>query len=245
MTTKRTPMTPMRKTALLGGSLYLLTFITSIPALALKGPVLDHADFILGAGSETSVIWAGLLDLLCALAGIGTAVVLFPVAKRQSEVAALGFVTSRLLEAAVMFVGVMCLLSIVTLRQDLAGASGADAAALATTGRSLVALHDWTFLFGPGVMAGVNALLLASVMYRSRLVPRIIPVLGLVGAPLVLASDTATMFGVWDQVSPAAMLLALPIATWEFSLGVWLVVKGFRPSPVIAEPAVTGVLAAA
>jgi hypothetical protein len=225
----------MRKTALIAGGLYLITFITSIPALALKGPVLHHVNFILGAGSVTSIKVAGLLDILCALAGIGTAVALYPMARRHSETAAVGFVASRVVEAAIMVVGVISLFSIVTLRQQGAGAAGTDAATLVTTGRALVAIHNWTFLLGPGVMAGVNGLFLGRVMYKSRLVPRIIPIVGLIGAPLILASATATMFGVYGQTSPWGVVTGFPIALWEFSLGVWLVVKGFKRSPITDE----------
>jgi hypothetical protein len=235
---KRVPMEPMRKIALIAGGLYLVTFITSIPALALKGPVLNHVDFILGAGSTSSVVWAGFLDFLCALAGIGTALALYPVVRRHSETAAVSFVASRLLEAAIIVVGVLSLFSIVTLRHDLTGAAGTDAASLVTTGRSLVAIHKWTFLLGPGVMPGINALILATVMYRSRLVPRVIPIVGLIGAPILLASATAMMFGAYDQISTWSALSALPIAAWEFSLGVWLVVKGFKPSPVTEQTTV-------
>jgi hypothetical protein len=226
--TTRVPMDSLRKTALVAGGLYVITFAASIPAaLVLLRPVLDNPDFILGTGSVTGVLWGVLLDVITALAGVGTAVVLFPVVKRQSEAAALGFVTTRVLEAATILVGVVCLLAVVTLRQDLAGATGTDAASLVTTGHALVAIRDWTFLFGPGVMAGMNALLLGSLMYRSRLVPRVIPLLGLVGAPLLLASTAGTLFGYFDQLSPVASVLVLPIFVWELSLGVWLVVKGF------------------
>jgi hypothetical protein len=180
-------------------------------------------------------MWGALLEVMCGLAGIGTAVVLYPVARRQSERAALGFVSARVLEASMIFVGAVSLLAVVTLRQD---ASGADAGALSTVADALVALHDWTFLLGPGLMAVINALCLATVMYRSRLVPRIIPTIGLIGAPLLLASSTATLFGAYDQVSGPAMLGALPIATWEFSLGVWMTFKGFKGSAATEEPAV-------
>jgi len=228
-------MASMRKTALIAGGLYLITFIASIPALALKGPVLDHVDFILGAGSNASVVWAGFLDVVTALACIGTALALYPVVRRHSETAALGFVASRVLEATIIVVGVVSLFSIVTLRHDLAGAAGTDTASLVTAGHSLVAIHDWTFLLGPGLIPGVNALFLGYVMYRSRLVPRIIPIVGLIGAPIIVASATATMFGAYDQVSTWGGLAAFPIALWEFSLGVWLVVKGFKPSPITED----------
>ena len=223
----RAPMDPMRKTALIAGALYLITFITSIPALALFDDVLNNPDYILGAGSEGGVLWGAFLEVILGLACIGTAVTLYPVIKRQSGTAALGFVTARTLEAAMIFVGVVSLLSILTVRD-----AGGDAASLVTTGQSLVAVKDWTFLLGPGIIPGVNALFLGYALYRSRLVPRILPTVGLIGAPILFASATATLFGLFDQVSSWAMIAALPIAAWEFSLGVWLVVKGFKPSPL-------------
>ena len=172
------------------------------------------------------------LEVIVALAGIGTAVTLYPVVKRQNEGAALGFVTARVLEAVMIFTGVVSLLSLVTLRQDLGGAAGANAAALVTTSASHVAVYNWTFLLSQSLMPGINALLLGSVMYRSRLVPRIIPVVGLIGAPFLICTVIVTMFGGFKLGSP--QLAAVPVAAWELSLGLWLVVKGFRPSPITA-----------
>ncbi|MGI8938391.1 MAG: DUF4386 domain-containing protein [Iamia sp.] len=149
----------------------------------------------------------------------------------------MGFVAARTLEAGMIFVGALSLLSIVILRQDVTGTAGADAASLVTAARSLVAVHDWTFLFGPGFLPVVNALCLATVLYRTRLVPRIIPIIGLIAAPILFASSTATLFGIHDQVSSTALLGALPIAAWEFSLGVWLTFRGFTPSVITDEPA--------
>ncbi len=228
----RAPLTPMRKTALAAGILYLITFV-SIPTLKLYKPALDHADFVLGAGSTTGIMWGAILEVIVALAGIGTAVVLYPVAKRQSEKAALGFVAARVLEASLIFVGVISLLSLVTLRHDVAGTADANAASLVTTGHTFVAVYNWAFLLGQSLMPVVNALCLGYVMYRSRLVPRIIPTIGLLGAPLLLASDLAVFGGVYDHDSSAAALGALPIAVWEFSLGVWLVAKGFKQPSAI------------
>ena len=227
-------MSPLRRIALVGGALYLVTFIASIPAVFFLSPVLDNADYIVSSGADTRVVFGGLLDVVNALACIGTAIVLFPVVKRQNESLALGFVASRVLEAAVILVGVVSLLAVVTLRQDLGASAGADTASLVTTGQALVAVRDWTLLLGPGLMAGVNAALLGTLMYRSGLVPRIIPTMGLIGAPILLVSCIATLFGVHDQFSPSALLLVLPVAAWELSLGVWLVVKGFKPSPITA-----------
>jgi len=216
----------LRRTALAAGALYLLTFI-SIPTLSLYAQVRDP-NYITGPGPDTPVIVGGILELVVALAGIGTAVVLYPVLKRQNQAVAMGFVGSRVLEAGTIFVCVVSLLTVVTLRR-----SGAGADALVTA-RALVAFHDWIFLLGQGTIPAVNALLLGSLLYRSRLVPRALPVLGFVGAALLIASVTATLFDVWGQVSAASALLALPIAVWEFSLGIYLVVKGFRPAPLTA-----------
>jgi hypothetical protein len=227
-----------RKLALAAGVLYLVTFAVSIPTLGLKAPLVDHADWILGNGSDNGVIFAGFLDILCGLAGIGTAVALYPVVRRFSPTAAIGFIASRTLEAAILVVGAISLLSIVTLRSHVVG----DTESLMTTSRALVAAHDWSFLFGPAFMASVNALFLATAMYRFRLVPRIIPLMGLVGAPLLFGSSIVTMFGGHAQTSVTAMLCTLPIAAWELSLGVYMTVKGFRRPAVgtdvpVASPA--------
>ncbi len=221
-------MTPLRRTALVAGILYLVTFATSIPAVGLYDGVLNDPGFVNGAGSDTGVAWGAMLEIVLGVACVGTAVVLYPVLRHWSRTLALGFVTARTLEAAMIFTGVVSLMSVLTLRQD---AAGADPATLDTTAQAFVAVHDWTFLLGPGLMPAVNALCFGTIMYRSGLVPRIIPAIGLVGAPILLASGMATLFGLYDQVSAAALLAALPIATWEFSVGVWMTVKGFRGAP--------------
>ncbi len=224
-------MDRMRRTSLAAGILYLITFV-SIPTLFLYDPLRHNADFILGAGSDTGVVWAALSEVVVALAGIGTAVVLFPVAKRQSETAALGFVTARVVEASLIIVGVVSVLSVVSLRTTVAGTAGADRASLVTTGHTLAAVYDAAFVLSQSLMPAFSALCLGYVMYRSGLVPRILPILGFIGIPLLLASDLAVLFGVIDRVSPITGLAALPIAVWEFSLGVYLIVKGFKRCPI-------------
>jgi hypothetical protein len=234
----KVPTDPLRRTAMIAGGLYLLTFASSIPArFFFLDPVLSDPGYIVGSGADTRVLVGGVLDMINALACIATAVVLFRVVKRQSETLALGFVASRLLEAAIISIGVVSLFAVVTLRQDLAGTAGADEASLVTVGSSLVAVYEWTFLFGPNVLAAVNALLLGTLMYRSGLVPRAIPILGLVAAPLLLASVTGVIFGTHDLSSGVHVIAAVPIFFWELSLGVYLVVKGFKPSPLTARAA--------
>ena len=237
------PMTSLRKTAFVAGAFYVITFAASIPALFLLAPVLNNPDYIISSGADTRVLFGAFLDLVTALAGIGSAVALFSVVKRQHEGFALGFVTTRIFEAAVIVIGVVSILSVVTLRQNLAG-TGADEASLVAVGQSLVAVRDWTFLLGPGLMAGLNALLLGTLMYRSRLVPRIIPTMGLIGAPLLLTSVTATFFGLNELTSVWHFIATAPIFVWELSLGIYLMVKGFKPSPITAGMTAAGAPAA-
>jgi hypothetical protein len=219
-------MSPHRKTSLAAGVLYLLTFV-SIPTLALYGSV-KGANYILGAGPDTGALVGALLEIIVALAGIGTAVALFPVLKRQNEGVAMGFIGSRTMEGAALFVCVGCILSVVSLRQ-----AGAGPDALVTS-HALVTMYDRMFLLGGSLMPALNAVLLGTLLYRARLVPRVLPLLGLIGAPLLVAADLAVLFDLIGRTSTPALVTALPIALWEFSLGVWLVVKGFKPSAITA-----------
>ena len=229
-------MTSMRKTALVAGALYLLTFI-SVPTLALYGSVLGDPLYIVGSGSELGVQIGAILELIVAFAIVGTGVALFPVFRRQNEGVALGFLTARLFETGVIVVGVISLLSVVTLRQDFGAAGGAETASLVVTGQSLVATHDWSHLIGQHLMPGVNALLLGFLFYRSGLVPRVIPALGLIGAPLLISSAIGQLIGINEPISVWSAIATLPIFLWELSLGLWLVFKGFRPSAVAAMDA--------
>ncbi|HET6968593.1 MAG TPA: DUF4386 domain-containing protein [Ornithinibacter sp.] len=225
-------MAPDRRTALVAGVLYLVTFLASIPALLLIAPVLDDPAYVLGDGTDTRVLLGALLDLVNAAACVGTAVALYPVIRRHGEARSLGFVTARMAEAAIIVVGVLGVLTVVTLRQDVGGPTAADPASVQVTATALVTLRDWTFLLGPGTMAGVNALLLGSVLFRARLVPRLVPAMGLLGAPLILGAAVATFFGLVEQLSVWSALATAPIAAWELSLGICLVVKGFRSTTV-------------
>jgi len=220
-------MTALRKSSLAAGLFYIITFI-SIPTLALYNAA-KKSGYIVGPGPDTSVLIGGILELIVAVAGIGTAVALFPVIKRQNEGVALGFVSMRTLEAATIFAGVATLLSLVSLRQ--AGV-GPDAL---ITGQLLSAQYSKTFLVGQALIPAGNALLLGYLMYRSRLVPRVLPVIGFFGAPILIASVIAKWFGLYDEVSAWSGLAALPVAVWEFSLGVYLTFKGFKPCAITRE----------
>jgi hypothetical protein len=229
-------MDSTRKTSLVAGIFYLITFI-SIPTLGLYDHLKHDPNFIVSSGSSSGVLWGAFLEVIVAVAGVGTAVTLFPVVRRQNQGMALGFVAARTVEAAMIFAGVVSLLSLVHLRQTLGTASGADKGSLVTTGASLVATYNGTFLLGQTLMPCMSALLLGTLMYRSGLVPRVLPLMGLIGAPLLITSTVAVLFGLIEPISPWSVIATLPVAAWEFSLGVWLTFKGFKPSPITADPA--------
>lgn len=211
-------MTATRKTSLTAGILYLLTFI-SIPTLSLYHEI-HQPNFILSAAPASDVVLGGILELLMALACIGTALVFYPVLKKQNETLALGFVAARILEATLIFAGVASLLTVLNLRSI-----GPEAQVMS---RGLVMLYDRLFLISQSFIPAVNALLLGTLLYQKRLVPRILPIIGIVGAFTLVAGDVAVLYGLFDQRAPLAGLSAVPIALWEFSLGIYLTVKGFK-----------------
>jgi hypothetical protein len=228
-------MSSTRRTAIVAGVFYLITEVTAIGGMLLYGSVLGTPDFIVSASVDDSgVLLGAFLEVLLAVAVVGSAVTLYPIIRRQNEGIALGYVAGRLLEAAIIAVGTISLLAVVTMRHDLAGATGAEAGVAVTIGQSLVAVHDWTFLFGPKLALGVNTVLLAYLMYRSRLVPRAIAVLGLVGGSVIFASGTAVLFGLYEDLSVLGVAAAAPVFAWEVSVALWMIVKGFRPSPITA-----------
>ena len=230
MTTEKRPglpVEPTRRTALTAGLLYLVTFAASIPAVFLLAPVLTDPQYVIGPGADRQVMLGATLDLVNAIACIGTAVALFSVLKLEHEGLALGFVATRLFEAGVIVIGVVSILAVVTLRQS--GSADGDEQSLVAVGRGLVAVRDWTFVIGPGT-AGLNALLLGTLMYRSRLVPRAIPTIGLIGAPIYYSSVIAIMLGVTQPGGVWQAVGGLFMFVWELLLGLWLIFRGFLPS---------------
>jgi len=220
-------MNSNRKTSLVAGILYLLTFI-SIPTLALYGSI-HETGYILGAGPDTAVIIGNILEIIVALMGIGTAVVLYPVLKNQNEGIALGLVGARVLEAATIFVGVMLLLTVVTLRQTAAGTQAL------VTSHTLVTMYDRMFLIGQSFMPAIDDLLLGFLLYQSRLVPRGLSLIGIIGGPILIAGDILVLFGIIGQRDPSTVLFAIPVALFEFSLGIYLIVKGFKSTEIEYE----------
>jgi hypothetical protein len=228
---KETAMTSSRKSALAVGVLFILTFITSIGGVLAYGPILSDPSYITGAGPDTRVLFGAFLELMLILTNIGCAVVLFPILKRQNEALSLGYVAARLVECTFILVGLLSLLTIVTLRQQTTGAD----ATLETIGASLLATHNWTFLLGPGFVDGIGTgLILGYLMFRSGLVGRRMALVGLVGGAMLATSGAAVLLGVIPQGGAVQGIATIPEIIWEAFLGLYLTFKGFQSAPVQA-----------
>ena len=235
------PTQAEQRTARIMGAWFLATFVFSIPAFLFYDPLLNHANYIVGSGADTRVGVGALLEILLAISGIATAVVIFPIVKRVNESIALGYIASRTVESILILIGVLSLMSVVALRQDSAGA-GSKSGALIDVGRSLLAVHHQTSLLGPQFCAGLgNGILLGYLMWRSRLVPRPLVMFGLIGGPLAILGGIGVLLGAWDNPSGPLSALTVLEVIWEFSLSVWLLAKGFRPSPILTgTPVIPG-----
>ncbi len=214
--------------ARLTGFLFLVTFATSIPAaLVLYAPALTDPGFVLGGGFDRALAWGALLEMLLIVANVGTALTLYPVLRRDSEVLSLAFVAARLMESAFIAVGLVALMALNTLRMQ---ATGPDEA-LQAVAQGLVAVHDWTFRLGPGFVVGIgNGLLLGVLMWRTRLVPRGLSVLGLIGGPALIVTGSGVLLGIAQPAGPAQIIATIPEFIWELGLGLWLLIRGFAPS---------------
>lgn len=223
-------MTSYRKTALAGGILYLLTFLGSIPAAILVAPAIEPG-YITGAGADRQVAFGLVLELVNVLAAFGCAVALFSVVRRVHEGLAVGYLATRLFEAATITIGVVSLLALITLRQQ--GAADGSAEALTPIGSALVAIRNWAIILGPS-MAAFNALMLGTALYRGNLVPRWMPALGILGAPLLIVFVIGTILGFTGPGTVFHGIAVFPFFTWELVLGLWLTFKGFNESSPIA-----------
>ncbi|MFE4470887.1 DUF4386 domain-containing protein [Leifsonia sp. NPDC056824] len=216
-----------RRRSLTAGVLFLVTFVSAIAGVLLYAPVLNDPHYVLGAGSDARVLSGILCEAVLIAANLGTALALFPVLRRRAEGLALGYVVARVMECVFIAVGMLCLLTVVTLRQHAAALG--DPGALTVSAQTLVALRNWTFLLGPGFVAGIgNGVLLGWLLLRSGLVPRPMAVVGMVGGSLVALSGIGVLFGLWSQGSPVSAVATLPEIAWEAFLGVYFTFVGFR-----------------
>lgn len=218
-----------RRAMLATGILFILTFVTSIPALWFYSPVIDHPDYVLGGGHDARVTIGALFEIALVVCNAGTAITLYPVVRRFTETVAIGYVASRLFESVMIALGLLSLLAVVSLRQDFGGAGAANPASLAASANTLIAFHDWTFLIGPAFCSGFgNGILLGYMMFKSGLMPKRLAILGLVGGPIALATAVAVLFGAYEQVSTPSLLFTVPEIIWEATFGIFLTVKGVR-----------------
>ena len=212
-------MSPQRRISLWFGVLYLITFATSISALILFQPVLDDPQgYIAGGGADNRIYLGALLELILIIANIGTAIVIFPIVKRQNEIMAISYVAARIMECVFIAVGILAVLAVVTLRHD----AGADAAALGGLAESLAAIKDWTFKLGPGFVVGIgNGFILGYLMYKSGLMPRGLALLGLIGGPLQTLAGIGVLFDLYEAGGPVQGIATIPEIIWELSLGIY------------------------
>ena len=239
-------MSSDQRTARIVGWLFIGTFVFSIPGLLLYGPLLHHhGTYVLGAGHDRQIAFGAFLEILTAICGIGTAVVLFPIVKRQNEGLGLAYVAVRILESTIIVTGIVSVMAVVTLRKDLAG-TGVDAATLSLAARSLVAFKDWTFLLGPGFCAGIgNGLILGCLMYQTALVPKRWAQFGMFAGACAVIAATGALLGVYPRQSTTQGVLTAPEIIWEAFFGIYLAARGFRASsPILRDDAPGSVTAA-
>jgi hypothetical protein len=238
------PPIDVRRTGRIFGWLFIGTFVTSIPArlLFIHGVHASWSNmhFVPGNTSTASLKLGAVLEFGLIITQLGTAIVIYPLVRRQSETVSLGYVSARTMESVFAAIGLISIISVVSIAESLGGANGAGATALGTQGNSLVHTYDWAFQWGPGLVAGIgNGVLLGYLMYRSELVPRRMALLGLIGGPILILSFVLKLIGVYDDGSSAAGLLTLPEAAWELSLGVYCAWKGFRRESPLARTEIT------
>jgi len=228
-------MQSAQRTARIAGLFFIGTFVFSIPAVLLYTPVLkNHHSYILGSGFDPRISAGAFLEVLLAICNIATAVVIYPIVKRVNQSVALGYVASRTVESTIIVIGLISLMSVVTLRHDLG--TGVDAGSLKLVGRSLVAFHYWTFLLGPQFCAGFgNGLLLGYLMYKSQLVPPGMALVGLIGGPLAFFGGVLALFNVVGDPSTGLSVLTIPEIVWEAFIAIYWTFVGFRrSSPLLA-----------
>src|SRR6476661_4762143 len=232
-------MHALQKPGRIAGLWFLGTFVFSIPAVFLYDPVLNDTNYIFGEGFDARISLGALLEIFLAISNIATAVVFYPVLKRVNQSVALGYVASRIVESAIIVTGPHQP-DVRRDPDDFTGA-GADSASLNVAGHTLVAVHYWTFLLGPQFCAGFgNGLLLGYLMYKSELLPRRMAMLGLIGGPLAFVGGVFVLFGAIDDPSGALFAFTIIEIVWEASLAIYLTVKGYRPSPLLAEGSSVG-----
>ncbi|MEH7523750.1 DUF4386 domain-containing protein [Bacillus sp. JJ1503] len=224
-------MNSNKKAAKIVGVLFILAAVSAVAGLILYDPILNSPDYLInGTEHANQVVLGALMELILVVSAVGTATIMFPILRKYNETIALWHVCFRFLEAIIITVGVISVLSLLTLSREFVALGSPDPASFQTSGIVLHAIHDWTFLLGPNFMLGINTMMYSYIFYKTKLVPRFIPILGMTGATLIFICALFVMFGVFPQLSVWGAILAIPVAANEMILAVWLIVKGFNQS---------------
>lgn len=225
-------MNKYRTAAIYTGVFFLISDVASIAALLLFQPLLKNADFITSSGiSEPLILLGTVLEILTAFAAAATALVLYPILRKQSQSMALGYVIFRALEAAMILIGVLCVLAVLALRTNFLASAG-DPAIYQVVAGALIAIKNWSFVFGPNIILAVNATILGYLLLQSKLVPRTIALLALIDGPVILTVAILVLFGVVVQDSPIQILSAMPMLAFEVSFSLYLIIKGFKSEAI-------------
>ena len=220
-----------KKSANIVGILLILATVTAVAGVLLYDPILNGPDYMInGTEHANQVVLGALMELILVVSAVGTATAMFPILRKYNETIALWHICFRFLEAMIITVGVISVLSLLTLSREFVAAGAPDIASFQTSGIVLNAIHDWTFLLGPNFMLGINTLMYSFIFYKIKVVPRFISILGMIGATLIFTCALFVMFGVFTQLSVWGAILAIPVAAFEMILAVWLIVKGFNRS---------------
>lgn len=226
-------MNSNKKSARVVGVFFILAAVSAIVGLLLYDPILNNPDYLTtGAEHSNQVLLGVVMELILVISAIGTAVTMFPYLKRYNETIALWHVSFRFFEAVIIAIGIISVLSLLTLSQEFIAAASPNSESFHASGTVLKAIHDWTFLLGPNFMLGINTVMYSYIFYKSKLVPRFIPIIGMTGAVLVFSCSILVMFDVIEQVSVWGGILALPVALNEMTLAVWLIIKGFNDTSI-------------
>lgn len=235
-------MSTMRFNGIITGVLFIIASATAIIGYFLYGPIIDGPDYLVnGAAHGVGVTLGALNELILACAAIGTGIMLYPHLRKHNESLALGYVCFRFFEAIVITIGVVGVLALLTVSQDFAGSQTPDAAAFRATGTALLAVREWAFIIGPGILLGINTSLYSYVLFRTRLVPRPIAVMGMIGAPLVTTAGLLMLFDVLQPMSSGAGLLSATVGVYEMVLAAWLIAKGFNAATITPAPTTVAV----
>ncbi len=224
-----------RNSARIAGALFITAAVAGILSLPFVAPTGDPEYLTKAAENGNQVVAGALLQVIMAGACAGIAIWLYPVLRRHDEALALGSVGFRIIEAVLLVVSALSVLSLLTLSQEYVRAGAPEVSYFPTLGTLLLAMRDWTGLLLSQIAFGLGALMYYRIFYQSRLIPRWLSGWGAAAIVLHLSAALLEMIG-GVPLPPATILLHLPILVNELVLAVWLIAKGFDSAAVASGP---------